>query len=289
MLPADSFAIQKDFQLAEAITRQHAKSFYFASRFLSREKRQAAYTLYAVCRISDDAVDQSLDTVFRQNQLVLIQKNIAAAYAGPAPSGGLWAAFQFVIRQYAIPLWYFEELLDGQAMDLNKNRYANFPELYVYCYKVAGVVGLMMHKIFRCCHPAAVKHAIDLGVAMQLTNILRDIKEDAHRGRIYLPADEMMEYNISADDILKGRIPAEWKPFMCFQIQRAREYYSRALPGIKHIESRDARFVARAMAVLYADILTQIEKNQYNVFHQRAHTNHLRKILLLLTGQTAKM
>jgi phytoene synthase len=167
-------------------------------------------------------------------------------------------------------------------MDLNKNSYKNFTELYDYCYKVAGVVGLVMLSIFGYNNQEAQKYAVDLGIAMQLTNILRDIKEDYRRGRIYLPLDEMRKFGVSESQIAKGRIDENLASLLKFQTKRARGFYDNSTKGIKMIVDLKSRLVVQMMKDMYAGILQSIEKNNFDVFSKRAHLNHLGKMALAL-------
>jgi phytoene synthase len=163
-------------------------------------------------------------------------------------------------------------------MDLNKNRYENFNELYTYCYRVAGVVGLIMLKIFGSHYKEAEKYAVDLGIAMQLTNILRDIKEDFERGRIYLPGDEMERFGVSKDFIAGNKMNSDFIALLQFQIARARQYYQRSAKGIKMINNVLSRLVVCMMMEMYAGILNVIEENDYDVFSQRAHVTTAGKL-----------
>lgn len=264
--------------LAETITKQHAKTFYFASRFLKKEKRSAAYAVYAICRISDEAVDGK-QYPSSLGSLAVLQQKIDAVYKNAHPSDPLLLALQQSINKYHIPKKYFDSLIEGMHMDLYKNRYKNFEELYDYCYKVAGVVGLIMLEIFGYTDPKATDYAINLGVAMQLTNILRDIKEDFNRNRIYLPEDEMQRFQVSESDILRSQINENFKELMKFQIARSREYYEKAKRGIKMLSDLSSRFVACAMADIYSQILNSIEKNDYDVFTGRASVSTPGKII----------
>lgn len=279
---------QQGFRKAEKITKQYAKTFYFASRFLPEEKRKAAYAVYAICRLSDDAVDTA-DGSYLTNNINQIKEDIEAVYSNGALRNNVLVALQETVNKYNIPKYYFDQLLEGMAMDLAKKRYENFDELHLYCYRVAGVVGLIMLKIFGSKDPSAQQHAIDLGIAMQLTNILRDIKEDYQRGRIYLPQDEMDHFGISEKHISKAAVDDRLISFLKFQIQRARNYYDGANQGINKITSSASRFVTCAMKDMYAAILSAIEKNGFDVFSQRAHVNNKGKTLIalkiLFTGQ----
>jgi len=258
------------------MTKKYATTFYMASLLLPKEKRYASYAVYAICRISDEIVD-SAGSRDRQEQLNRIKQNIASAYGGAEPDNTLLLAFRDSVMKYGIPKDYFDEILSGMEMDLKKTRYADFKETYEYCYKVAGVVGLIMLKIFGTQEKQARKYAVDLGIALQITNILRDIKEDWARGRFYLPQDELIKYKVSENDIALGRVSENFKTFMKLEIGRAREYYAVADIGIKLIDNKGSRIVASGIRRMYSGILDEIEKNNYDVFSTRAHVNNLRK------------
>jgi len=227
-------SIRAGYYTAKLITRQYAKTFYFASRFLTKEKRNAAYSIYAACRVSDDSVDNPEDSP-SPVRLEQINKKINAAYRNQEANDSLLLAFKDTICRYQIPKRYFDELIEGMYMDLHKNRYKDFEELYTYCYKVAGVVGLIMLNVFGYTNQEAAKYSVDLGIAMQLTNILRDIKEDYRRGRIYLPKDEMARFGVSENHIAEGKVDENFIALLRLQIQRAKEYYHNSYKGIKMI------------------------------------------------------
>jgi len=273
-------SIHYGFKEARAITKKHAKSFYFALQFLKKEKRDAVYSVYAICRLIDDAVDES-EEYSKEEKLKKIKERIEAAYKKESLKSMLLSSFQQTIHKYNIPKRHFDELLEGMYMDLNKSRYRNFNELFLYCYRVAGVIGLIMIKILGYKHKEAEKYAVDLGVAMQLTNILRDIKEDYRKGRIYLPQDEMRQYGITEKNIAGNFHNKDSNEFLKFQIQRARTYYKNATCVIKLMKDGNARFVVGLMKELYSGILDAIEKNNYNIY-KRAYVNKTKKIYLLL-------
>jgi 15-cis-phytoene synthase len=269
--------LRAGFKQARAITKKFAKTFYFASRFLPKEKRLAAYTVYAICRLSDETVDNNA----AQNSeaaLAKLEHTITQAYSDEPLSETLTLAFRATLRKFSIPKEYFDELLQGMRMDLRKTRYATFEELYAYCYKVAGVVGLIMLHIFGFKNAEAKQHAIELGIAMQLTNILRDIKEDLQRGRIYLPLDEMQRFQICESKLSCGQIDDRLRALLKFQIARAKQYYEAGEKGIPLIEEAKSRLVTRIMSVLYAGILNEIERCDFNVFTQRAHVPFIKKV-----------
>ena len=265
---------------ARAITRQWAKTFYFASHLLTREKRDAAYAVYAICRISDDAVDGS--TKNPRQSLAVIKTRIASSYEAKTGNDGLALLFSETIKKYTIPKHCFDELISGMETDLVKTRYETFEELYEYCYKVAGVVGLMMLKIFGHNNPAAEPRAVELGVAMQLTNILRDIKEDFKKGRVYLPQKEMREFGVSDQTIAGETLNDAFIAFMKFQICRARDFYQKADAGIAMISDPAGRRTALLMKNIYAAILEAIERNHYDIFSRRASVALPRKLSIAL-------
>jgi len=277
---ADS-PLSRGFALARSITREHAKTFYFASHLLAPDKRAAAYAVYALCRISDDTVDRNSSTAV-QEELEKVQSAIHAAYNGATPADDLLLAFQNTIHRYVIPQYCFDELIEGMHMDLSVHSYETFAELYRYCYRVAGVVGLIMLKIFGSNDPAADDRAVELGVAMQLTNILRDIKEDNERGRVYLPHEELQRFKVSAEGLRDGVVDDNFRALMDFQIRRARDYYRKSAARISMIADRRSRLVVCAMKDIYGAILREIEKNRYDVFSTRARVSTAGKIMLLL-------
>lgn len=274
--------------LARDITRKYAKTFYFASHLLPKQQRLAAYSVYAICRISDDAVD-NLDNTAKLESINNIKTKIESAFGQAKLTDELLLAFRETINKFKIPKEYFDTLIEGMFMDLEKTRYEDFSELHDYCYKVAGIVGLIMLKIYGYNNKGAEEYAVDLGIAMQLTNILRDVKEDFKRGRIYLPKEELNRFGVSEEDITSKRLNSNFKNLLKFQIERAKNYYKNSSLGIKMIGSLRSRLVVCAMRDMYAGILNSIEKNNYDVFSNRAYVNKLGKISILtkilLSGQ----
>jgi phytoene synthase len=269
------------FAKARDITRRHAKIFYLASRFLTRQKQDATCAIYVVCRDSDEAVD-NMRFAEKQIRLDKIKRDIEAVYNGSSLSKDTLLAFRETVNKFNIPQHYFKELLEGMQMDITKNRYRDFQALYSYCYKVAGIIGLIMLKVFECDNPEAEKYAIDLGTAMQLTNILRDIKEDWGKGRVYLPQDEMDSFSVSEEDIAQGKTEDNFKRMMEFQIKRARSYYVSSQEGIKLIDSWRMRFVILSMHQMYSGILDAIERCGLDVFSHRAYISGPRKAYIIL-------
>ena len=270
MKPNSLASLPEGFRKAGLITKEHAKTFYFSSHLLPKPKKQAAYAVYALCRLSDDSVDKG-KAASLPGRLERIRKDIDKAYSSDRLQESLLAAFRETVRRYDIPKDYFADLLKGIETDLTKTRYRDFDELYGYCYNVAGVVGLIMLKIYGYKEKKAEGYAVDLGIAMQLTNILRDIKEDYLRGRIYLPQDEMRRFGVPEETIADQKLEPNLIDLLKFQIKRAREYYQRSALGIALISDGRARLVTGMMKDIYAGILDSIEENGYDVFSQRAH------------------
>jgi len=268
------------------MTRHHAKTFYFASHVLAAQKRADAYAVYAFCRYVDDQIDLAPDEAARLRAFADLSHLLHSAYLpeDAGHSGLPWLrAFRETIHRRAIPANYFEDLLTGVEMDTGHVRLQTWEELDRYCYHVAGVVGLIMVHVMTEPAPELLKPARDLGTAMQLTNILRDIAEDWQRDRLYLPADELEKFGLTADDIAQQRRGDSFRAMMRFQIGRARAYYSYGEEGIPGLPNDGSRFCARLMSTIYAGILDEIERADYDVYRGRARVSFPRKLWLTLT------
>lgn len=270
------------------ITRYHARTFYLAARFLPYEKQRAIFAIYAICRYLDDMVDEAEDLLSNsridregiRDRLEGFRDSLLQHYSGGVTRDPVLTAFCDVLRRYRIPVKLPLELMQGVASDLEKNRYASFDELYAYSYKVASTVGLMTSEVFGYRDERALGHAIDLGIAMQLTNILRDIGEDLRMDRIYLPADELALFNVSEAQLFDAQIDGNFIKLMRFQIARARRYFESADRGIPML-SRDSRLPVLLARENYSSILDKIEKNDYRVFNRRAFLNTVEKLAIL--------
>ncbi len=275
------------FAAARAICRRHAKSFYFSSFFLPHEKRDAAYAVYAFCRLLDDATDEATDASAVVAQIDRFCDLLDAIYADHADVPGVdeaslaLRAFGRTVKRYEIPQSYFIDLAEGCRMDLTINRYQTWEQLRTYCYRVAGVVGLVMSKIFGLDNLEAERQAIMMGDAMQLTNILRDVGEDLQRGRIYLPLEDLDRFGYSERDLAAGIVNEPFKRLMKFEIDRARQLYRDGAAGLIYLADDGSRFTASAMGVIYAGILGQIERQNYDVFTDRARLSTAKKLLRL--------
>lgn len=275
-------ASQACFAAAKAICRRHAKSFYFASHFLPKEKRNASFAVYAFCRLLDDAVDTRPGR--EEEGIIEFESTLARVYADDVSDfsqdepGLALRAFHAIIRKYDIPQKLFNDLAYGCRMDLSITQYATWQDLEVYCYHVAGVVGLIMSCIFGPIDEPAKQQAVSMGNAMQLTNILRDVKEDFDRGRIYLPQEDLDRHGVDLTALSNGAPTQEFVDLMQFQITRARNLYRCGAQGLCHLADDGSRLTASAMAVIYCGILKAIEAQQYDVFSQRAHLSFWQKI-----------
>src|SRR5574338_1281266 len=266
--------LRNAYKQAEVITAAHSKSFHFASGLLPEEKRSAVRALYAFCRTVDDIVDESTDAE-RESKLDYWRRMIET---GSFEDNDLVAAaWADTLTRYHIPRHYALQLIDGVARDMFQARYQTFDDLATYCYGVASTVGLMSMYIVGFKNNDAVPYAIKLGVALQMTNILRDVGEDYRNGRLYLPREELAFYGIQESDIAEGRITDHWRQFMKFQIDRTRQLYAESWAGLKMLE-REGQLAAGAASVFYQGILDEIEKNDYDVFIRRASLSTLGKI-----------
>jgi phytoene synthase len=271
-----------------AITRHHAKTFYMATRFLPNEKQRSIFSIYALCRYVDDLVDEAEDLIYEkklnyddiEKNLDQWKRKLEDTYRGRAQDNAILLAFSDVLRSYNIPIELPFELMDGVCMDLYKTRYHTFDELYDYSYKVASVVGLMTSEVFGYSDSKALEHAVDLGIAMQLTNILRDVGEDLEKDRIYLPKEDLQRFGLNEDDLFAHRLNDRFIALMEFQIERARKFYNRSEEGITLL-SKDSRLPVYLAHCNYGGILTKIEKNNYNVFTHRAYLNSTEKIAIV--------
>lgn len=271
---AGDAALQNAYEMAEKITVEHSKSFHFASGLLPEEKRSAVRALYAFCRTVDDIVDESLDAE-RDAQLDYWRHMVeTASFQDNDLVAAAWAD---TLTRYHIPRHYALQLIDGVARDLCQSRYQTFEELATYCYGVASTVGLMSMYIVGFHGNEAVPYAIKLGVALQMTNILRDVGEDYRNGRLYLPREELIYHGVQEADIAEGRVTENWRQLMKFQIDRTRQLYAESWAGVKMLE-REGQLAIGAASVFYQGILDEIEKWDYDVFTRRASLSTIGKV-----------
>src|SRR5512139_1123115 len=272
----DAAQLRRAYQHCARLTAQHSKSFYLSSALLPDAKRKATRALYAFCRVGDDLVDRSP----ADPAAAIKQWSDIALASDPQPDDPVLLAWSHARSIYRIPHRYAEQLLNGVARDLQQTRYQTFDELAEYSYGVASTVGLMSMHIVGFSGPDAIPYAVKLGVALQITNILRDVGEDYRSGRVYLPQEELAAFGITEDQIAAGRIDDRWREFMRFQIARNRLLYQEAWPGIALL-NRDGRFAIAAAATLYRGILDDLEAHDYNNFTRRSHVNKCGKLVQL--------
>jgi phytoene synthase len=251
-------------------------SFYYSFLFLPPERRRAITALYAFCREVDDVVDESNNADVARAKLAWWRGEVAALFAG-TPSHPVTRALAGVVGRYPLPQQHFQKVIDGMQMDLDRSRYLDFVDLERYCHHVAGIVGLMSAEIFGRTQDATLRYARDLGIAFQLTNIIRDVGEDARRGRIYVPQDELARFGVSSGALLRREREAGFGALMAAQVARAREWYARAEAALPAVD-RKAQRAGLAMAAIYRVLLTEIERDDYRVLDQRIALTPLRKL-----------
>lgn len=267
--------------LSAALARRSGSNFYYSFLFLPRRKREAMYALYAFCRTVDDAVDQGAGTVSEQRRsLADWRAELGRAYEGH-PTQPIAVHLAQIVRTFPIQRQHLEAILDGVEMDIDKRRYATFEELFEYCYRVAAAVGLACIEIFGYIDPRARDYALNLGVALQLTNILRDLRADAERGRIYLPLDELRRFGYREEDLLQGRYTQAYLELMRFQADRTHAYYRAARAALPRVDRRRL-LAAEIMGAIYHALLEAIEARRFRVFGERVRLSAPRKLALAL-------
>jgi phytoene synthase len=257
---------------------QSGSSFYYSFLFLPQERRRAITALYAFCREVDDTVDECTDVSVAHNKLAWWRKEIAAMLAG-TPSHPVTQALQPHMATYALDGKHLLAIIDGMEMDLSQTRYLDYPGLQRYCWHVAGVVGILSASIFGVTRPQTLQYAEKLGLAFQLTNIIRDVGEDARKGRIYLPVNELQQFNVTAADILNARHSENFENLMRFQAQRAQRAYDEAF-ALLPAEDRRAQRPGLMMAAIYRALLDEIEADGFHVLKQKISLTPIRKLWL---------
>ena len=251
-------------------------SFYYSFLFLPPQQRRAITALYAFCREVDDVVDECPDGQIAATKLAWWRRELANVYRG-SPQHPVTLALQSAQREFDLPEEQRQEIIDGMEMDLRQTRYLDFKTLALYCYRVAGVVGLLAAGIFGYQDRRTQKYAHDLGIAFQLTNIIRDVGEDARRGRIYLPIEDLQRFSVPAADILNARHSDNFRQLMEFQIERAESYYAQAITSLPESDRRAQR-PGLVMAAIYRALLDEIKRDGCLVLQQRTSLTPLRKL-----------
>ncbi|MBV9386340.1 MAG: phytoene synthase [Chroococcidiopsidaceae cyanobacterium CP_BM_ER_R8_30] len=285
-------SVEDAYQLCRQITAKYSTTFYLSTLLFGQEKRKAFWAIYTWCRRIDELVDGPAATITTPETLEMWESQLESIFAGN-PVEAADVALVDTIQRFPLEIQPFRDMIAGQQMDLYRSRYETFEELNLYCYRVAGSVGLMSKAVLGIDSSnnstpwnqdrepyVPTEEAIALGIAKQLTNILRDVGEDARRGRIYIPLEDLAKFNYTEQDLFKGVIDERWRKLMQFQIQRARQFYAKAEKGIKYL-SPDAHWQIWVAMLFYSQILDRIERNQYDVFHKRAYVPQLQKLRTL--------
>ncbi|MCO5590841.1 hypothetical protein L7F22_044816 [Adiantum nelumboides] len=267
------------------VCEEYAKTFYLGTLLMTPERRKAIWAIYVWCRRTDELVDGPNAPHITPSALDRWEQRLDDIFDGK-PYDMLDAALADTVSKFPIDIQPFRDMIDGMRMDLVKARYENFDELYLYCYYVAGTVGLMSVPVMgispdsKATTESVFNAALALGIANQLTNILRDVGEDARRGRIYLPRDELAQFGILESDIFSSQVTDKWRAFMRIQIKRARMFFDISEQGVRELD-KDSRWPVWASLTLYRQILDSIEANDYNNFTKRAYVGKWKKILSL--------
>lgn len=292
-------SVEEAYELCRRITADYAKTFYLGTMLMPPEKRQAIWAIYVWCRHTDELVDGPKAATTTLDTLDQWERQLENIFAGN-PTEDVDVALVDTLERFTLDIQPFRDMIEGQRMDLHRSRYQTFEELELYCYRVAGTVGLMSTSVMGVELPSPrspwyspdlepyipIQEAVALGIANQLTNILRDVGEDARRrGRIYLPLDELAQFDYSEEDLFNAVIDDRWRAFMKFQLDRARQFYQEAERGIAAL-SHDGRWPVWASLMLYSQILDVIEENDYDVFNRRAYVPKFRKFLSLPVAWT---
>ncbi|NHZ80220.1 presqualene diphosphate synthase HpnD [Massilia sp. CCM 8695] len=259
-------------------TVQSGSSFYYSFLFLPPERRRAITALYAFCREVDDTVDECTDQSIARIKLAWWRTELAAMYAG-APTHPVTQALQPHLAVYNLQEQHMQAIVDGMEMDLDQTRYLDFPAMKRYCWHVASVVGILSASIFGVTNPKTLEYAEQLGLAFQLTNIIRDVGEDARKGRIYLPVNELQQFGVTAADLLNARHSDKFENLMRFQTERAQKVYDEAFALLPK-EDRRAQRPGLMMAAIYRTVLDEIERDNFHVLTQRISLTPLRKLWL---------
>jgi 15-cis-phytoene synthase len=267
-----------DYARCAEITRRASSNFYYAFMLLPHERRRALYSVYAFCRFIDDIADGDRITD-PAAMLTQWREELDRVYAG-TPSRSISRALSENVRRFNIPRRYFEEVIDGVEMDLTQRRYDSFAGLCLYCRRVASAVGLICIEIFGYRNQFTRVYAERLGIAFQLTNIIRDVSEDAARGRIYLPLEDLARFDVSEAEILNSVYTPRFRQLIEFEAQRARQYYREAEEALAN-EDRGSMLAAEGMRLIYASLLERIARTGYRVFDRRMRLSAPRKLYLV--------
>jgi phytoene synthase len=275
-----SMSLEESYRLCTQIARRTGKNFYYSFIMMPREKRLAMCAIYAFMRHSDDIADSAANPALASEGLRAWRATVDVALHGQNSTDPILPALADTVERYGIEPGRFHELLDGTEMDQSKTRYETFEELYKYCYHVASVVGLIVLPVLGYKDETAKAPAEACGIAFQLTNILRDVKEDAQLGRIYLPREDLRKFGVEETDIVNSRTTPQFLELMKLEAARAREYYSKALPLLRMIDE-DSRSTLAVMMAIYGGILDKIERRNFAVFDERIRLSSVEKLWIV--------
>jgi phytoene synthase len=274
----ETVVLAADYARCARITRQASSNFYYAFMLLPLERRRALYAVYAFCRFVDDIADD--DSISDPAAMLTRWRDeLGNVFAG-TPTRPVSRALAENTARFNIPRRYFEEVIDGVEMDLSQRRYETFDELSLYCRRVASAVGLICIEIFGYSNPGTRVYAEKLGLAFQLTNIIRDVREDAGRGRIYLPLEDLRRFGVTESELLDGVYNDRFRALMAFESERARGFYRAAADALPS-EDRPSMLSAEAMRLIYSALLEQIVRSEYRVFDRRHRLSTPRKLYLV--------
>lgn len=272
-------SVPESYQYCIRLSRTQARNFYYSFVCLPRPKRDAMCAIYAFMRESDDVSDDGEGD--RETRMKAWREALDRAFEGDYGDSPIFPAFHDACRRYNIPKKYFHEVIDGTEMDLEPRRFETFAETYDYCYHVASVVGLVCIHVFEFTDPRALKLAEENGIAFQLTNILRDLREDAEMGRVYLPQEDLRRFGYTEQELCAGTDNAAFRELMRFEVERARQYYDRAAP-LEAMIAPDSQPCLKAMRLIYRGILEAIVAQEYDVFSRRARVPTWQKLRIAM-------
>ncbi|MCZ6691587.1 MAG: presqualene diphosphate synthase HpnD [Planctomycetota bacterium] len=270
-----SVGLREAFESCQRLTRASRTNFYYPFLLLPARRREALISVYAFCRATDDLADEPDGTGSRAERIAAWRQELARTYEG-RPGQSITRSLRSAILRFHLPKAHFDDLINGVEMDTIQNRYPTFQGLYTYCYRVASAVGLICIEIFGYRDLGARRYAEDLGVALQLTNILRDVSADAARDRIYLPLEDLEKFGCTEEEILAGSTSSSFEALMQFECDRARSYYRKAWRSLPRVD-RSSLLAAEAMGRIYYEILRSIERRGYDVYSDRVRIPAVRK------------
>jgi 15-cis-phytoene synthase len=276
----------ESYAFCENVARKQAKNFYYSFLLLDVDRRKAMCAIYAFMRYCDDLSDAA-GVQDRAGSIARWRHDLEIAFQGRTPDNPLWPAFVDTVERYRIPHKYFFDMIDGVGSDLEPRSIPTFAELYDYCYHVASVVGLTIIHIFGFDSPEALTLAEKCGIAFQLTNVLRDVREDAENGRVYLPEEDLARFQVSAAELRAAASSPQWKELLKFEAARARDYYRESAPLVAMV-SAQSRASLRALIGIYSRLLDRIEASDYDVLTRRIRVPTWEKIWILLRSRFSR-